>query len=65
MDLSIENIAQLVVNKPVLVVIIGLILWLMYSNGASDAPNTVTTAVSTKSISPNNFFILLHPLSKY
>lgn len=43
---------------PLLIVVLLLILWAEFVNGATDAPNAITTVVSTKVLTPKKAIIL-------
>ena len=52
MDLSLANVLPEMAQNPILVVIIILSMGVCMVNGATDAPNSIATAVSTRSLKP-------------
>ena len=58
MDLGLANIAQLAAADPSLIVILVLVFGVTAVSGATDAPNAVAVAVSTRSIKPNTALVL-------
>ena len=58
MDLSLMAILGQVAAYPALAVIIVLVLLVTIISGATDAPNAIATAVSTRCLKPNHALIL-------
>lgn len=57
-DLSLGNVLPELVSNPILVVTIILSMGVCMVNGATDAPNSIATAISTRSLSPKKAIIM-------
>ena len=57
MDISIQNLINLIIEFPALLIIFILISIIMFINGLSDAPNSIATCVSTRSMTPKKALI--------
>ena len=58
LDLGLAHIASLVAADPALGVILVLVLGVTAVSGATDAPNAIATAVSTRCLTPNQALVL-------
>ena len=58
MDLSLANVLPELASNPILIVTIILSMGVCMVNGATDAPNSIATAISTRSISPKKAIIM-------
>ena len=59
MSLNFGNFLIELIKNPILFVITALISGVIFVNGCSDAPNTIATSVSTRSITPRKALIMV------
>lgn len=58
MDFTFKNYLGQCINNPILLVISFLILGVVFANGWIDAPNSIATCISTKSINPKKALVM-------
>ena len=59
MNLDFRSFIVILMNNPILFIITTLISGVIFVNGCSDAPNSITTCVSTRCISPQKALIMV------